>query len=83
MKIIKAIKSHQGTIANRNSLKFLVEWEDGSDDSFEPWSNLRRNALVHSYLRVHRMISIIPERFRDTAEQSSKRPRVTLDEVSN
>jgi hypothetical protein len=85
MKIIKRIKSHQGTIAERSSLKFLVEWEDGSSDSYEPWSNLRRNELVHNYLREHRMISLIPERFRGVTDHASKRPRVTVpaDEVIN
>jgi hypothetical protein len=73
MWIVKSVISHVGSITDRTNLKFLIEWEGDYENTYEPWSNLRRNAIVHEYLRANKMISMIPDRFRVTTEADSSR----------
>ena len=45
----------------RTELEFRIHWAGygPEDDSWEPWSELRANDIVHAYCRAHGMASII------------------------
>ena len=54
MNIIDSITSHRGNWSNLLSMQFLVKWSGYSpaDDTWEPWSSLRRTIQLHDYLRL-------------------------------
>jgi hypothetical protein len=50
---IVKIHIHKGSTRKASSLTFLTEWADFPnpiDYTWEPWSNLRSNSCLHSYL---------------------------------
>ena len=50
---------------NRYALyTFKVYWADGSD-SWEPWSSVRRNEVLHEYLKMNGLQRFIPREFFD------------------
>ena len=51
-------------------LKFLIKWlgYDTSENTWEPWKNLRTNSIIHAYCRANDMTSIISTAY--DAEQS-------------
>jgi hypothetical protein len=51
----------------RSQLEFLVKWQGypSEENTWEPWCNLRRNSLVHEYLRNKRMAYLIPKNLRE------------------
>ena len=58
---VESIVSHRGNL-NRSAIEFLVKWRDypESENSWEPYSNLRDNAILHDYLKLknlHRLIN--------------------------
>ena len=61
--LIEAVLSHCGTI--KEGLKFLIRWDgyNESDDSWEPWSALMENDIVHAYCRMNKMDAIIATKF--------------------
>ncbi len=61
--VVAAIRGHEGSIKSRTTLRFLVHWEGFSDteDTWEPYSELRHNAHLHTYLTEHRMTTLIPK----------------------
>ena len=63
---VERIVTHQGTVRDRNNLKFLVKWANYPEDqnSWEPYSALREVEFLHEYLMANRMKVIIPRRFR-------------------
>ena len=64
--IVESIVAHTGNPSRLTSLKFLVHWAGHltDEDTWEPWTSLRTNALLHIYLRNHNLSHIIPEAFR-------------------
>ena len=52
----------------RAELKFLIKWlgYDASENSWEPWKNLRTNIIVHAYCRANNMTSIVSKAFDDS-----------------
>jgi len=61
---IHEIIKHTGTSNRRGQMTFLVRWSDG-DETWEPWSNVRRTEACHAYLEKHNMKHIIPREFFD------------------
>jgi len=49
----------------RSRLQFLIKWEGypHEQNTWEPWSNLRRNVHVHEYMRINRLAYLIPFTF--------------------
>jgi transposase InsO family protein len=60
--IVESILGHDGTARDRINLRFLVHWAGYSSehDSWEPYSALRHNESLHTYLREHKMKTLIP-----------------------
>jgi hypothetical protein len=48
---VKAIHAARGNPKRKRSLSFLVEWEGYQEMTWEPWSYLRHNIVLHEYLR--------------------------------
>ena len=64
---VEKILQHQGNIKRMSTLQFLVKWStyDDSHNSWEPYSNLRKTAVLHAYLREKKLLSLIPAEFRE------------------
>jgi transposase InsO family protein len=50
---VRAIHGVKGNPKRRKTLQFLVEWEGYDERTWEPWSHLRHNTVLHQYLRNH------------------------------
>jgi hypothetical protein len=66
MYLIDKVVRHRGSFKPHKKLRFLIHWKgfDSEEDTWEPWSNLRSNEVVHNYLRNHRASFLIPARYR-------------------
>jgi hypothetical protein len=66
MLIVKAIHGHKRNGSRLKNMRFHVEWEGSPDFTWEPYSNLtlRKNSVLHEYLRVHNLERLIPATFR-------------------
>ena len=62
---IDHIVSHEGDWKRLSSLRFRVRWVgyDASEDTREPWKNLRTNHALHEYLRRIGQHKLIPSAF--------------------
>jgi hypothetical protein len=64
---IERILTHKGQFNKKDTLYFKVKWlgyEDKEDDTWEPWKNLRNNAILHAYLRDNNLTKYIPNGFK-------------------
>jgi transposase InsO family protein len=63
---VESILHHQGDVKRKSTLQFLVHWSGYShnEDSWEPWSELRNNSVLHHYLRTKNLHSLIPKEHR-------------------
>ncbi len=74
--ITEAVRDHRpkkkGRDLRRSRLQFLIKWEGypEEENTWEPWSNLRRNKHVHQYMRAHGMGSLIPKNLREVPEDT-------------
>ena len=59
---IDHVRAHRGDRNDKTNMTFLVRWTgfSESEDSWEPWENLRNTDALHQYLRDNRMRSLIP-----------------------
>ena len=57
------IRHHTGNPKRKTSMDFLVRWKgyDESEDLWLPWSELRTNNALHTYLRQNGMEKLIPK----------------------
>ena len=64
--IIDSITSHRGNRSNFPLMQFFVRWSGYSpaDDTWEPWSSLRRIIQLHDYLRLINLSKYIPLAFK-------------------
>ena len=62
---VEKIMAHKGNSKKVSTLKFLVHWAgfDHSEDTWEPWKELRTNGALHNYLRAHGLESLIPRQY--------------------
>jgi hypothetical protein len=63
---VERILDHTGNTKRLSSLNFLVKWHtyDDTHNSWEPYTNLRKTAVLHDYLREKNLHSVIPVEFR-------------------
>jgi hypothetical protein len=63
---VEEILNHEGSPKKKTEMQFLVRWlgYGPDDDLWLPWSELRSNEALHTYLRQHNMESLIPKSFR-------------------
>lgn len=63
---VEEILQHTGSHKKLSSLHFLVKWRnyDDTHNSWEPYTNLRKTAGLHDYLRGKNLQSLIPKEFR-------------------
>jgi hypothetical protein len=63
---VEEILEHTGNQNRFSTLQFLVKWStyDDSHNSWEPYSNLRKTARLHDYLRQKNLRNLIPAEFR-------------------
>ena len=62
-----SILKHKGKPTKRSSLKFLVKWVgyDDSHNTWEPWSNVRDNIILHQYLKDNKQLkSLVPDKYK-------------------
>lgn len=59
--LIDHIMEHRGDRHDKTNMEFKVRWAgyDESEDSWEPWKELRNTSQLHEYLRTHNMKSLI------------------------
>jgi hypothetical protein len=50
---VQAIHGTRGLPQRRKTLQFLVQWEGYEERTWEPWSHLRNNIVLHRYLINH------------------------------
>ena len=80
---VDEIISHQGDPEDKRNMSFRVRWLGfGPDrDTYEPWSALDSNTLLHKYLIDHGLHALIPPRFHSlydiftTVKSNRKRKR--------
>ena len=60
--LVEEIITHRGDIKRKTSLEFLVRWQGYSekDNTWEPWSKLKDNAVLHEYLRKNGLSKLLP-----------------------
>ena len=63
---VERILEHRGSQYRLTTLQILVKWStyDDTHNSWEPYSNLRKTACLHDYLRQKNLRSLIPAEFR-------------------
>ena len=66
---IDFVLAHRGNLNQKSTLEFKVRWLgfDESFDSWEPWSELRDTAQLHSYLKLKGLERFIPRKFKTTS----------------
>lgn len=47
---VQAIHGVKGHPQRKKTLQFLVQWEGYDERTWEPWSHLRNNIILHKYL---------------------------------
>lgn len=65
---IDHIVSHRGNLFRVSTLEFRVRWKgfNDSEDTWEPWKQLRTTQALHAYLRLINQERLIPKGYRNT-----------------
>ena len=63
---VERILDHRGNIKRRKEIEFQVRWlgYDVSNDSWEPYANLRDSEHLHAYLLDKNLTQLIPSKYR-------------------
>ena len=63
---VEAILGHRGNFNRKSELEFLVRWVGYTAEFHQwiPWTNLRRNDRLHTYLQSIGKESMIPREYR-------------------
>ena len=64
---VKEVLEHTGDENKRSTLDFKVSWVgyDDTENMWLPYSELRDNSLLHTYLRLHGLARLIPTKFNE------------------
>ena len=70
---VEAVLDHEPKTkpnSRRKELRFKIRWLgfDAAHDTWEPWSGLRANSIVHAYMRTHGMSASISPLYRDAPD---------------
>jgi hypothetical protein len=49
---VEAVIAHQGSVRNRATLEFQVQWSDG-DTTWKPWERVRKLEAVDAYIKAY------------------------------
>ena len=60
---VEAINDHKGNPNYKTRMTFLVKWAGYDQQTWEPWDNLKTNAILHQYLKDHKMKRLIPQSY--------------------
>ena len=64
--LVEAIINHKGSPANRSNMTFQVKWKGYDEITWEPWVNVKDNAILHNYLRENKLAKLLPKKFRSS-----------------
>jgi hypothetical protein len=55
--VVDQVLQHRGDPKKRSTLEFLIKWEgyDDSNNSWEPWANVKDNIKLNNYLYTHKL----------------------------
>ena len=72
--LVEAILDFRGDKTRRSGLEFLVQWAGYGPEhnSWEPFSGLRDNDILHEFLRTHRMRSLIPPKHKNNDNDANE-----------
>jgi transposase InsO family protein len=63
---VEQILEHRGNPKRLTTMEFFVKWTtyDTDENTWEPYTNLRKTQALHEYLRTNKLLSLIPQEFR-------------------
>ena len=61
--IVESVLEHKGTGAKRSLMQFHIKWKGYDETSWEPWSNVKDNIILHNYLKANKLQRLIPKQF--------------------
>jgi hypothetical protein len=64
---VEQILEMKGHFRLKKNLMFKVRWQGWTEDNdtWEPWSNLRNNEVLHQWMTTHGFAKHIPKKFED------------------
>ena len=68
LSIVETIISHTGKWTKLDKMKFKVKWVGEENPTKEDWENLKKNAVLHEYMRQKGAEQYIPKAFRQVQE---------------
>jgi hypothetical protein len=68
---VDEILQHKGSKHQKKKMTFLVKWKgfDTKHNQWLPWNEVKNLAVLHEYLRKHKLKVLIPQRFRHNINQ--------------
>ena len=75
---IESILAHRGPIHTKTKMEFLVHWAgyDSSEDTWEPYTNLKDTIALHTYLEKNGIGKLCPPKFRKEKTDVTKKRRL-------
>jgi hypothetical protein len=64
---VRSVVSHEGSLVDPNSMRFLVSWADGDDDSWLTHADLKDIPVYWDYCSSHGLNNLIPRAHRASA----------------
>jgi hypothetical protein len=71
--LIEKVINHRGDRHAKDSMEFFVKWAgyDSTENSWEPYGELKHNEHLHQYLNANRMRTLIPQTHRSATSTSA------------
>lgn len=67
---VEEVLSHVGDFSQKKTLYFKVKWTGYEEITSEPWSNLRDNQMLHTYLKQKGLNKHIPTKYKRSNKES-------------
>jgi hypothetical protein len=68
---VESVLSHKGPAANRSKMTFHIKWKGEDETTWEPWANVKDNAILHAYLKANKLARLVPKQHRYDVTTSS------------